>query len=89
MVVEHMERLTVIRKLTMSCWHLRNVLLPLLWEYVEGWRVFARRQAAHHDPTLGEWVLPKSGLYDQCSYLAHNPIVGAYVQHVYPHTHPN
>jgi len=36
--LEHVERLTVVRKLTMTCWHLRNMLFPLLWKYIEGCR---------------------------------------------------
>jgi len=74
LVVEHMERLTVIRKLTMTCWDLRNALFPLLWQYVEGCNVYLRS-----DPMAPS----RNGLYDQCSYLAHNPTVGAHVQYVY------
>ena len=33
---KHAERLIVIRKLTMTCWPLRSLLLPLLWTDVEG-----------------------------------------------------
>ena len=87
--MEHIERLTVIRKITMTCWHLRNMLFPLLWEHVEGCDVFASRQAVHPDYVSNQLVLLKNGLHDQCSYLVHNPIVGAYVRHVCPHTHSN
>ena len=87
-VLEHMERLTVIRKLTMTCWHLRNMLFPLLWEYVEGCDVFVPRPV-HPNSTSNQMVPLKRGLDDQCSYLAHNPTVGAYVQHVYFRIYPN
>ena len=80
-----MERLTVIRKLTMTCWHLRNTFLPLLWEYVEGCNLFIRC----HYSMLDEMVPLKNGLYDQCSYLAQNPTIGAYVQCVHFCIHPN
>ena len=72
---EHIERLTVVRKLTMTCWHLRNVLFPLLWEYVEGCNV------------TQQWLTIRNGLYAQCVYLILNPTIGAYVQCVYSLTH--
>jgi len=80
LAAEHVERLTVIRKLTMTYWDLRNALFPLLWQYVEGCTVFIR----------SDLTAPlQNGLYDQCLYLAHNPTVGAYVQHVYSCIHSN
>jgi len=71
----HVERLTVIRKLTMTCWHLRNMLFPLLWEYVEGCSMFGRARP-------NQFVPLKNDLYNQCSYLIHNPTVCAYIQYV-------
>jgi len=79
LVLEHVERLTVIRKLTMTCWHLRNMLLPLLWEYVEGCNLLSRRPFRHHYAAPDQMV-PLNGLYAQCLYLIRNPIIGAYVQ---------
>ena len=70
---EDVERLTVIRKLTMTCWHLRNKLFPFLWECVEGCDV-VRYRPAHRRCTVG------NGLYSQCAYLILNPTIGAYVQ---------
>jgi len=81
-----MERLTVIRELTMTCWHLRNMLFPLLWEFVEGCKVFVRRPV-YPDPAPNQMVPLKSGLEDRYSYLAHNPTVGAYAQRVYFRIH--
>ena len=79
LVLEHVEWLTAVRKLTMTCWHLRNMLFPLLWKYVEGCNLSARRR-------LGIVALG-NGLHAQCSYLIRNPTVGAYVQYVHFHTH--
>lgn len=84
LVLQHVERLTVVRKLTMTCWHLRNMLFPLLWQYVEGCNLFVRYPDHYHsgmDPL-------ENGLSAQCSYLIRNPIVGAYVQYVCSHIHP-
>lgn len=75
--VESVERLTVIRKLTMTCWHLRNMLFPLLWEYVEGCNL------CEPHPDLDEVIPLENGLYAQCLYLIHNPTIGAYVRSVY------
>ena len=72
LVPEHVEWLTAIRKLTMTCWHLRNTLFPLLWKCVEGCNVLGR------NPTLLD-----NGLYHQCSYLVSNPTIGACVQCVH------
>jgi len=74
----------VIRKLTMTCWHLRNMLFPLLWKYVEGCNMLSRRPPAHVRH-LGPGL--KIGLYAQCSYLINNPIVCTYVQCVCSCTH--
>jgi len=84
-VLEHVERLTAIRKLTMTCWHLRNMLFPLLWEYVEGCNLFGR-PTIHRRPGL-EMVPLRNGLYDQCSYLIHNPTICPYAQYVHSYIH--
>ena len=81
-----MERLTAIRKLTMTCWHLRNMLLPLLWEYVEGCNLLGRATIRHH-PGSDQMVSLKNGLYDQCWYLILNPTICPYVQYVYSCIH--
>ena len=73
--LEDIERLTVMRKLTMTCWHLRNVLFPFLWEHVEGCNVLRR------GCTIG------NGLYAQCAYLILNPTIGPYVRCVCSLTH--
>jgi len=80
LVREHVERLTVTRKLTMTCWHLRNMLFPLLWQYVEGCNMLNYRPPAH----FSSYMVPmlKNGLYAQCSYLINNPTVCTYVQYV-------
>ena len=70
---DDVERLTVIRILTMTCWHLRNMLFPLLWKYVEGCNVSYR-----HMQQRSEWG--GNGLYAQCTYLVLNPTISAYVQ---------
>ena len=80
-VPEHVERLTVTRKLTMTCWHLRNKLFPLLWKYVEGCHRRYKSRPSYY--------MPNDGLYNQCVYLALNPTVGAYVQYVSSWIHPN
>ena len=78
----YIERLTVMRKLTMTCWHLRNMLFPLLWKYVEGRNV---------SRGTGGFMRPRprltNGLYAQCAYLILNPTIGAYVQCVYSITY--
>ena len=83
---EHVERLTAIRKLTMTCWHLRNMLFPLLWKYVEGCNVHCRRLMPLR-PGSKRVIQVGNGLYDQCVYLVLNPIIGAYVQCVYSLIH--
>ena len=63
------ERLTAIRVLTMTCWHLRNMLLPLLWKYVEGCNVsYRHHQTLVRDPV----ILAGNGLYAQYAYLMLN-----------------
>ena len=66
---EHVQRSTAIRTLTMTCWPLRNVLLPILWKEVEGCMV---PKNPHFQYSYG--------LYDQCEYVLSNPIIAAYVQ---------
>ena len=63
------ERSTVIRRLTMTCWVLRNALLPELWRNVEGCMVFSYPRPGH-----------TYGLYNQCVYLLANPAIAAYVR---------
>jgi len=74
------ERLTAIRRLTMTCWHLRNEFLPILWEYVEGCNLIPRHLSlcVFLQPNWGSLVT--NGLYPQCSYLLLNPTICAYVQ---------
>lgn len=79
-LVELVERVTVIRKLTMTCWGLRNILFPLLWEYVEGCNMFA---PCPDRPTAEHMISLKNGLPAQCSYLIRNPTIGAYIQYAY------
>ena len=74
---KYVERLTITRRLTMTCWHLRNKLFPILWKYVEGCNFAPRHPASKTRYTP---VPPKNGLYSQCSYLLLNPSVGVYVQ---------
>ena len=70
------ERLTVIRRLTMTCWHLRNRLLPVLWKYVEGCKIYSLHRS-HGIPMVSQL---SDGLYAQCSYLLLNPTIGIYVE---------
>ena len=70
----------------MTCWHLRNMLLPLLWEYVEGCNLYVRRPA-RNGSTSYQMVPLENGLYDQCLYLVQNPAIGAYVQCVHSRAH--
>ena len=71
---EHVERLTVIRKLTMTCRALRDALLPVLWKNTEGCVV--------RPSPPGNYTGVTYGLYAQCIYLASNPTVAAYVRWV-------
>lgn len=82
---KHVEWSTIIRRLTMTCWYLRNMLLPLLWEHVEGCKVLYRRPLPE-DPGPKRMVLAGSGLYAQCAYLVLNPTIAAYVRCARPHT---
>lgn len=66
---EHVERSTAIRNFTMACRLLRDVLLPVLWNDVEGCTVIDYPRDGY-----------TNGLYAQCEYLLSNPIVAAYVQ---------
>ena len=68
---EHVERSTVIRRLTMTCWVMRDTLLPVLWKDVEGCVVSSHPRRGH-----------TYGLYDQCVYLLSNPTIAAHVQYV-------
>ena len=80
LLAEHVERSTAIRKLTMTCWHLRNMLFPLLWEHLEGCTLF--NHIPHYD---NHWVKRdtlNNGLHAQCSYLIRNPTICPYVEYV-------
>ena len=74
MRTQHVERSTVIRKLTMTCWGLRSTLLPILWKDTEGC-VVEQPYDAHDTGT-------SYGLYAQCVYLLSNPTIATYVQWV-------
>ena len=69
-------RSITIRRLTMTCWPLRNLLLPLLWVDVEGF-------IAHfyYDPDTRQGG-EGSHLYAQCVYLRLNPEIATYVRYV-------
>ena len=66
------ERSTITRRLTMTCWTLRNILLPVLWKDTEACAIPV---CPDEERTYG--------LYPQCEYLLSNPIVAAYVQCVH------
>ena len=70
------ERSVVTRRLTMTCWPLRNLLLPLLWTDVEG--------CTPHSPY--NYNTKRGGLgsspYAQCVYLASTPAIATYVRYV-------
>jgi len=68
------ERSVVIRRLTMTCWLLRNGLLPLLWTDVEGCISHSDYSYAYKRGILG------SSPYAQCAYLASNRAIAAHVQ---------
>ena len=72
MRVGDVERSTVIRKLTMTCWTLRDVLLPILWRHVEGCVVESTSKRGRTRKTYG--------LYPQCVCLLSDPKIAAYVQ---------
>lgn len=71
---KHAERQLVIGRLTMTCWPLRNGLLPLLWTDAEG--------CISHIPY--NWKTNRGGvgyhLYAQCAYLSSNRAVAAHVR---------
>ena len=60
----------------MTCWPLRNLLLPLLWEDVEGCI-----SHIYYNPDTGEGG-EGSHLHAQCIYLCLNPEVATYVRYV-------
>ena len=72
MRTRHVERSTVIRKLTMTCWTLRNTLLPVLWKNTEG--CIVRPPSGMRETGM------TYGLYAQCTYLLSDPTIAAYVQ---------
>lgn len=74
---KHAEQLIIIRRLTMTCWPLRNLLLPLLWADVEGFISYTRYD---YETRSGG---PGSNLYAQCIYLLVNPAIAAYVRFVW------
>lgn len=71
---KHVEWSIVIRRLTMTCWPLRNRLLPLLWTDVEGC-------ISHlsYDEEVKRGILGSSP-YVQCVYLASTPAIAVHVQ---------
>ena len=71
---KHAERSVVIRRLTMTCWPLRNGLLPLLWTDVEGCISHISHDREVKRGTYG------SSPYAQCVYLASNQAIAACVQ---------
>ena len=73
---KHAERSVVIRKLTMTCWPLRNLLLPLLWVDVEG--CISHSPYDHNTKRGGLGSSP----YAQCVYLASTPAIATYVRYV-------
>ena len=73
---KHAERSIVIRRLTMTCWPLRNLFLPLLWVDAEG----CISHTPYHYKTKSGGV--GSSLYAQCVYLFMNPAIAAFVQSV-------
>ena len=84
MTTHRVERSTVIRKLTMTCWVFRDTLLPILWRNTEGCVV----HRPHEVPIAG--ASDKTyGLYPQCLYLLSNPMIAAYVQWVFSHLRLN
>jgi len=59
----------------MTCWVLRNALLPVLWMNTEGCEGCVVESSSNGGETR-----KTSGLYPQCVYLLSNPTVAAYVQ---------
>ena len=70
---QHVERSTIIRKLTMTCWALRDTLLPILWRITEGC-VVSSASGGGGEPRKSY------GLYTQCVYLLLNPTIAAHVR---------
>ena len=64
----------------MTCWALRNTLLPVLWKNTEGCVV---------KPPFGSKAGRTYGLYAHCVYLLSNPMIAAYVQWVQSHLRLN
>lgn len=58
----------------MTCWPLRNSLLPLLWTDVEGCVSHTRYYYGTNTGSSG------SNLYAQCVYLTLNPVVATHVR---------
>ena len=73
---EHAEGSIVIRRLTMTCRQLRNLLIPLLWTDVE-----ACIQHACYNPDTGSGSV-SSNLYAKCRYLSLNEGIAAHVRFV-------
>ncbi|KAF9782909.1 hypothetical protein BJ322DRAFT_180839 [Thelephora terrestris] len=71
---EHAERSIIIRRLTMTCWSLRNRLLPLLWADTEGCVSHTR-----YDYTTGTGG-GGLHLYAQCIYLSNHRAIAAHVR---------
>ena len=69
----HVERSTIIRKLTMTCWALRDTLLPVLWRNVEGCVV----ESTSDDDGESKKTY---GLYAQCVYILSNPTIAAHIR---------
>ena len=72
----------------MTCWHLRNMLFPTLWKYVEGCDLFDHH-TFHFSYGQERITRLQNGLYAQCTYLILNPAICAYVQYVYSCIHLN
>ena len=73
---EHAEQSIVIRRLTMTCWQLRDMLIPLLWTDVE-----ACVRHTHYDPNTGSGGVGSS-LYAICLYLSLNRTIAVHVRFV-------
>jgi hypothetical protein len=73
---KHAERSIVIRGLTMTCWLMRNLFLPILWTDAEAFIPYIR-----YDHRTGTGGLGSS-LRAQCDYLSLNPEIASYVQSV-------
>jgi len=71
---KHAERSAVILRLTMTCWPLRNLLLPLRWTDVEGCISHSRYDYITMSGGFG------SNPYAQCAHLVLTPSIAAYVQ---------